>query len=499
MASTVDMLIVENQQASEEAGTLKRGSVSFLGLIAQSVAGVAPSVSIAFPVVVVATVCGNAAWLAWSISFVIMLAVAFSLTQFTRRFVTTGGLYSLSAQGHPAFGAATALVGMLSCVLGGITTPLIVGILLQALLRDCGIECGHGLLLLLMIGTTVVAATLAWRDTSVSAKVVFVVEGTSLLAIISLFAAVIYRHADRLIDTSQLRLTGVTSHQVVMGIVLGLGAFGGFEACCSFGLEAKQPRKEITRSVLGSVAIAGVLFAICAYLLTLGFGDIKGGIAGSSNPLSDLAVVNGVRPLRFVVQTGVIVSMLSMFITNFNVWSRMLLTLSRDRLLPSVFRGIDKKTGTPVGAIIICALVGIVMQVAIVAADNANRDIYTLVCALGGYWVMLTYIIICVAAVTYLARIHELRWWHLSLGAIGAIPLAYSIVASAFPMPSFPNSIAVYVFAFGIILVGGQLTVLSKRRSPVLHRVGSSVDEDTSANPPTVAFVEILSEECETL
>ena len=66
MVSTAEVLVADPETSSEAQGTLRRGAVSFAGLVAQSVAGVAPSTSIALPVVVVAGVCGKGAWLTWT-------------------------------------------------------------------------------------------------------------------------------------------------------------------------------------------------------------------------------------------------------------------------------------------------------------------------------------------------------------------------------------------------------------------------------------------------
>jgi amino acid transporter len=187
--------------------------------------------------------------------------------------------------------------------------------------------------------------------------------------------------------------------------------------------------------------------------------------------------------------------MFSMFVTNLNVWSRMLFTLSRDRLLPIAFSRVDRTTRTPAIALLIGAAIDIVLQISIVETNHANKGIYSLVCALNGYWVTLTYIVICIAMVTYLFRIRQLRWWHLVLGTVGALPLSYSIIASAVPMPAFPDNIAVYAFVGGLVLVGGELAFLAKHRSTRLHRVGSSVNEDTASSPITLSMVATLDQE----
>jgi amino acid transporter len=290
MSAFTTELEAESIETRNRVVTLRRGALGFTGLLAQSIAGVAPSTSIAVPVVVVAIVSGNGAWLTWVISTVVMLAVSLSLAMLSRRFACAGGLYSLNSCGHPVYGAVTAWVGLLGCVTGGATTPLLFGIFLQSFLDDLGLHGGHGVLLASMILCTAFAGVLAWRDASVSARFVIAIEGFSLLAILSLVVLVLWRHAGQLLDADQIRLHNVTAHQIAEGIVLGLGAYGGFEVSCSFGLEAKKPRTEIAHALVGSVTGAGLIFVLCSYVLTLGFHGMDIAATHNSNPWSNLAL-----------------------------------------------------------------------------------------------------------------------------------------------------------------------------------------------------------------
>ena len=480
MSATAQKLVFESLVDSQEEPTLRRGALGLTGLMAQSVAGLAPSTSISVPIVVVAIVSGNGAWLVWLISTVVMLAVSASLAMLSRRFVAAGGLYSLNSCGHPAFGAVTAWVGLLGCITGGATTPLLFGIFLQSFLADLGIHTGDGALLATMILVTVAAGLLAWRDTSVSARFVLAIEGLSLVAILSLVALVLYRHTGHWIDLDQISLRGVDAHGVAAGIVLGLGAYGGFEASCSFGIEARKPQTHIALSLIGSVVGAGLLFVLCSYVLRLGFHGVNIAATHNSNPWSDLALLNGSPMLRYVIQLGVLISVFSMFVTNFNVWSRMLLTLSRERLLPSLFGRIDKNTRTPAVAILAAVLLAIGFHIFLVATGYATRNLYSLICALSGYWFTATYVLICAAMFTYQLRNRRLLWWHPLVAAVGSVPLALSIFGSILPLPQFPDNIAPLFFLASALTLLLQLAYFARRRPEILSRIGASVESDAA-------------------
>jgi amino acid transporter len=478
MNTCAQEIVIGATRGDEEASTLRRDALGFTGLLAQSIAGVAPSTSIAVPVVVVATICGNGAWLTWIISTVVMLGVSLSLALLSRKFVASGGLYCLNSRGHPAYGAVTAWVGLFSCVTGGATTPLLFGIFLQSFLDDLGLHGGHGVLLAPMILCTAFAGVLAWRDASVSARFVIAIEGFSLLAILSLVVLVLWRHAGQLLDADQIRLHNVTAHQIAEGIVLGLGAYGGFEASCSFGLEAKKPRTQIAHALVGSVAGAGLIFVLCSYVLTLGFHGMDIAATHNSNPWSDLALANGSNMLRYLVQLGVLISVFSMFVTNFNVWSRMLLTLGSEGLLPRSLSRVDPRTRTPGFAILTSVVLYIGIQLFLVFTGYATRNIYTLICALTGYWVTVSYVLICAAMLTYQARSKRLLWWHPLVAASGALPLTVSLFDSFLPLPSFPDSMAVILFALSSVAVLAQLAYLACKKPGLLARVGMSTVHD---------------------
>jgi amino acid transporter len=486
-ASTVEIAApapLLHETESVASVTLRKDSLGLVGLTAQSVAGLAPSCSIAVPVVVVALISRNGAWLSWTISTVVMLAVAGSLALLSRRFVTAGGIYSMNAAGHPAYGMISAWAVLLNCLTGGATTPLLFGLLLQSLLADLGIASGRGMLLAIMIACTFTAGALAWRDTSVSARFVLAVEGLSLLAILSLVVVLLTHHWGHLIDHEQLSLRGVDAHQIFESIVLGLGAYGGFEAACSFGREAHAPQRQIAYSLLGSVAGAGVLFVLCAYVLALGFRGSDLATTHSGNAWADLALANGSNLLRYAVQLGVLISVFSMFVTNFNVYSRMFLTLSEERLLPRVMSYIDPRTRTPALAILCNVLFDVSVQVFLVFRGYATRSLYGLICALQGYWITVSYVLSCIAMLHCQRRAQQLRPWHVVVTAVGALPLMLSIVGSAIPLPSFPDNIAVILFAVSVGAVTLQLAYLVRYRPTLLGRIGMRIDDEQRGNPP---------------
>jgi amino acid transporter len=460
--------------ASAGEGELRKGAVGFVGLLAQSVAGIGPSIAIALILGLIAGTSGNGAWLSWLISTLIVIAVAICISQFARRFVTSGGLYVLNAQATPGLGLVTAWAALLFSLGSAPILPMAFGIFFVDFLKDFGLPAGP-LTLWVSITACIIGATFfAWRDIGVSAIVMLVIEVVSLLAILILMIVVGVHHADGLIDAAQISLQGVSVHDIAQGVVLSLLAFAAFESALFLGKEATHPLREMSRAITGAVIICGVLFIVFTYLMTIGFSTMEVGFAKSANPLHDLAAANGVGGLSYLIQPGVIISLFAVTIANLNFSSRLLMTLSRERLLPGLFQHVDARTHTPSTAIFFVAGIDLVATTLFVIFGVATFDTFGVIGTLSSYWVGITYVVTCIAMIVFLRRRRELTPGLLVLGIIGTAAFAYFFWTSAVPTPPWPWNAVFYVFLVSMILALVHWAWLAARRSPTLDRFGSS-------------------------
>src|SRR5829696_559058 len=87
--------------------------MSQLDVLAQSVAGIAPSAAMATTPALVALYAGRGAWLSYVAATVVVVLVGLVATQFGRRFASSGSLYSYVARGLGPAGAFAAGWGLL--------------------------------------------------------------------------------------------------------------------------------------------------------------------------------------------------------------------------------------------------------------------------------------------------------------------------------------------------------------------------------------------------
>jgi amino acid transporter len=466
-----------------EDGELRRGSLGFFGVLAQSVAMLAPSAAIAVLVGLVVGSAGAGSWLSWAITTAIMLTVGYCIAHFTRRLVTTGNLYGLATKG--AGSGVGLLVGWAQVAFGIISGPAFVlgfGIYFAQLLSNFGVSDSRWMMLLWFVLAILLASWFAYRDVRLSARMMLFAEAISIVVLTVLMFVTLAHTRGSIIDHAQLHLTGVSFHSIVVGVVLATFAFAGFESCATLGQEAKAPYRTIPRSVLVSVALAGLFFVFCSYVTFLGYAhQSKYTLATDPAPLADLARIDGVAGFRYVVLIGVVISAFSVITAVLNQTSRMLFTMSREGLLPKQFSHVDASDRTPKTAILILAAVDIATVVVLTIGKSATIIVYGNIATLASYEGVWAYLLIALVTLVFLRRRRQLRPIDAVIALAAAAALGYVYYNTVHPMPPSPADVYLDVF-FGSV-AASLLTwaVLAFTKSKLLSRVGTSVDVDTSA------------------
>ena len=98
----------------------------------------------------------------------------------------------------------------------------------------------RAILVVLFLADTLIAAGVAVFDMGVSAKTALILESISVTVILILCVN-IWVHYGTVFDTHQLRLTGVKPGGILVGVVLAIFAFVGFEAPAPWASNRKTP------------------------------------------------------------------------------------------------------------------------------------------------------------------------------------------------------------------------------------------------------------------
>ncbi len=272
--------------APTEAYGLRPAVLSASETLAQSISAIAPSTSAALTIPLVYALAGEGTSLAYLIAMLGMVLIALCINVFARASASPGSLYIYAQQTLPpiwavltAWSLCFAYIATASSVLGGFV------FFSYAVLGRFGHYFPPPLLAL---AGAALAIFVAWRDIQLSARLMLLVETTSVLLIAAILALVLWRHGLH-IDTPQIRLHAMSFSAVRLGVVLAIFSFVGFESATTLGAEATNPLKTIPAAVLLSTLLSGLFFVACSYAEVLGFRGLTPSLAESAVPMRTLS------------------------------------------------------------------------------------------------------------------------------------------------------------------------------------------------------------------
>jgi APA family basic amino acid/polyamine antiporter len=142
------------------------------------------------------------------------------------------------------------------------------------------------------------------------------------------------------------------------GVTISAGvlffAYNGFDAVANAAEECKNPTRDITIGIIGSLVACAIIYIFIAAMLT--------GIAhytqlNTPEALAYALRINGSNIGGAIVAAGGIAGITTVVLFQLYSLTRICMAMSRDRLLPSILSKIHKKHHTPHIATIICGLV----------------------------------------------------------------------------------------------------------------------------------------------
>jgi amino acid transporter len=296
-------------------------------------------------------------------------------------------------------------------------------------------------------------------------------EIISIVAITAVLLATVAKHG--LADKAQFELDGVTLHGVVLGMVLALTGYVGFESAASLGQESDNPRRAVPRAIRINVLTCGTYFIIGSYVYVLGFDKMGLDITESAAPLNDLAKGAGVSGLRYVIDLGIAIGFIAVTVAALTAVSRILFNMSRESLVPRALGEVDGTHRVPRTALLV---VGVFTTVTVVVSQLAGLtpvDILGYYGSIATYGFIVAYLVVSLAAVGYLRRLGEFKPIHLVPSLLGAAAMGAVLYYSVHPVPDYPFNIFPYVFLG--LLVPGMIAyfVLRARRPEVAAAVGT--------------------------
>jgi amino acid transporter len=144
--------------------------------------------------------------------------------------------------------------------------------------------------------------------------------------------------------------SGTDASTLFLGVVFGFLSFAGFEAAATLGEEAREPRRDIPRAILGTAIFGGLFYIIVTWVEVMGFGPDDVGMKAfeSSNALvADLGTIYVGSWLGNLISLGASVSAFGCALACAVGASRLVFALARDDVLPRPLARVSSGRGTP--------------------------------------------------------------------------------------------------------------------------------------------------------
>lgn len=469
-----------NPAPVDHSGGLARRSVSPLEVAAQSVANIAPSAVIAFTPAFMASYAGNGAWVSFAIGTVIILFVAYCVAVIARR---RAGAGSLAVLARPSLGATGSFltgwalfIGVVAIASGSLAGA---GFFASQVFTNAGVDAFTGTSGQILLDAVLLAAAAWVTVTSVrlAARVSATLELISIAVIVVVLLIVLFRSGN-VFDSAQLKLTGATVDGMVFAVVLAILGFVGFESAASLGEESRDPFRAIPRAIRGSAILAGLLYIFATYTQVAAFKDGARGLAVSASPMDDLAKQYGLDGFLPVLNAGITASFFAVVVACITVGARLLFSWGNDGLMPAWFGKVHPKHRTPQRGILVLLLPVFIPVVWCLLAGLAPLTVTTYIDTVGVFGYMIAYILICLAAPLFLAKVDAagvaVAWVS---GLIGGLALIYVFYRNIWPIPPSPlNTLPYYFIVVMIIGVGGFLA-FKARHPEIVERTGTFADD----------------------
>jgi len=301
------------------------------------------------------------------------------------------------------------------------------------LLHQAGVELPHALcaspwdtppgrLNLPAVAIVVLLSALLIRGIKESSRVNFVIVVVKL-AVVIFFIVLAGRHVDSRNWTPFMPFgfKGVMTAAAIVFL-----AYVGFDAVSTAAEEARNPQRDMPIGIMGSLAVATVLYMAVAAIMT---GVVPYARLGVADPVALVLNELGMRWSSAIISVGAIGGITSVLLVLLLGQPRILFSMSRDGLLPPFLSTVHPRFRTPYLTTIATG------TIVAVAAALTPIDVSSALCSIG---TLFAFLIVC-AGVIVLRRTHPELHRPFRVPLFPVLP-GLGVLLCAYLMVSLPGS-----------------------------------------------------------
>jgi amino acid transporter len=464
------------------SGPTLRRELNIWETIGISIALMAPSMAANInPQGVVLTV-GRPVPLTFALATVGVLLVSYTFVRLCQRFHHSGSVYGfVGATLGPRFGVVAGWGLLGTYIFYGVVTAIASGRIFSSFLDGIGVWGNPPDWAAFLIGGVALIGVY-WLTISPirrGTRTLLVIEGVTVLLIVLVAFIVLIR----IVGGDGPGGTGVTftafsvpkgtdTSALFLGVVFGFLSFAGFEAAATLGEEAKQPRRDIPRAILGTAIFGGIYFVFVTWVEVMGFGADQKGLddfTASGALMGDLGSRYVGSWAGDLIALGASVSAFACALACAVGASRLLFALSRDGFGPRALGTVAPGRGTPVpaagtvvsGMFVLIAVMGLAYR----GEEIPSLTVFANAGIIGTLILLVAYVLATVGVIRLLfgSGQRQVRTWEVVVPVAALAVLGYTIYRNVIPYPEgtlfwLPIVCAVWlVAAIGFVLARPDL------------------------------------------
>jgi amino acid transporter len=487
--------VTYEQEIKKTHTRLKTNALNFWEILAQAVALISPSMTAALIVPLMFGTAGTAGWLCYLFGTIMLLFVAFSLNEFSKRYTSAGSMYEYTVKGlGPKTGGLSGwclIWAYMFIGIAGVTGFTHFATKLLALTSATG-YWSHPWITLFAV-CVLAAWFLAYNSIQFSTILMLVFEGVSVALIVMLAFLALAKTG--VADTAQWHpAAGHGLKDIGLGVVVAIFSLVGFECATAFGEEARNPLKTIPRAVIASLLLTGAFFVFITYVETHALAKNVPTLDQLDAPLTTLSANLGVKWMGVLISIGAMISFFALALSCMNAGARVLFTMGRYGIFPISIGSTHKENLTPHVAISLFAAIQFLIPTSFLLLSYKDFhgwqmvpfDAFNDAGLFGAMGFCGAYVLISLATPFYLKKIGELKTHHIAISVIALALLLVPIVGTVYPVPAFPMNYFPYIF-LTYVLAG--IVLVSIRSRSVIEMDGiRRVLEETAMDSPAMAI-----------
>lgn len=439
---------------------LKAGSLRLTGVLMQNITHIAPAIAAFFFTPFVVSLAGGRSILAYAIGVVVVFGLGVCLTQLAKNFPSAGGYFTyISRTIGPRIGFLSAWTFIFYAPIVSGPVAAYFGLILEDQLKAAyGFDFPWWATTLILIP---IITLMMYLGIVLSVRLLVVLGTLEILIIIALAISGLANPGS---GGSAFKVFSpgfnpghiATASGFALAIVFSVQGLTGWEGAVPLAEETQNPRKNVTRSILLSIVIVGVVLVVAYWGQVVGWGvnNLNSLVTSPTLP----ALVLGTKYWGSawpIVLFALFTSVFANDIAVQNVATRMWWNMADKGALPKVVATLHPTRRVPTVAILIQFVMAISIGLGVGFLLGPDVSFFLLVGLTLVLAIVFIYIVSNIGMAIYYwrERRSEFNYFlHLFLPLATSLVLAYSVVKSFQPFPAAP-------YAYAPEIVGGWMLI----------------------------------------